>query len=327
MNVNMICQIPHITFSYFCLTITTNYHIIYLLMKASILGSDGNILCQIPALRSGFESLGHSHTVDIENQDTSFIFVGNPPFEKFLNLEKKKIFNVLDIPWHVPEIREIVDRLRIQLPQATKVTTISHTVKEHLKDYVGVQAEVIYYPMKDIKFTGEKKHPYKALLCGRVRDFNKRAEIGINALIQAGYTEKDVAIVGGEDPQWGQYLGLVSDEVLNELYNSVDYVMMTSLVEGIGLPAIEGACAGAIPIVLPDMTTFEEFWAKSPLGENYRLLTTIPKVSEFIQYLDSNKDFKAQIKEDMLGYAELAFRPKFDKIEVAKRLIEVYDSI
>lgn len=298
-------------------------------MKIGVVGSDGNILCQLNAVRNGLEALGHECTTDIFDPDVAFVFVGNPPFEKYIPYidQKKFIFNVLDLAPHCKEHRDIVNSLSIQLPLASRVTTISESVQKQLKELCHVTAEVIYYPMKPIY---EKKHKaprFRAMMVGRTSDPNKRCSSAVVSLVKAGYDEDEVAIVGPEYPGWGYRCGIISDDILNSLYNTVDYVLMFSKEEGIGLPAIEAACAGAIPIILPDLSTYDDFWDKSPMGIYYQTFTSIDKVSQFIIYMDSNPEEKNIMKDAMKSYADIYFRPKFDNVEVAKKIIQVFQSI
>jgi hypothetical protein len=294
-------------------------------MKASIIASDGNILCQGGALREGFTALGHEHVPDTD-PTTSFIFVGDPPYGRYLGA-KNLILNVLDLPFHAPEINDIKIRLRAQLPQAARVTAISATVAAQLKEHVGVDANVIYYPMKKVFATGKKGFPYRVAMVGRLRDPNKFSGAAIKALIAAGFNEHEVAMVGPEYPGWGANLGLLSDEALNDLYNSVDYVVMLSQFEGIGLPVVEGACCGAIPIVASHLQTRAEFWDRSPLGAHYPQLNSPAQIASLLRELEGNPTWRAQVKADMLTYANTHLRPKFDRVEVAKRIINVYQSI
>ena len=78
---------------------------------------------------------------------------------------------------------------------------------------------------------------------------------------------------------------------------------------------------------MPDLSTFDEFWQQSPLGLNYQLFNSTQSVSNFILSVEKNQDWKRQIKEDLLGYGELYFRPKFNRVEVACKIISVYQSI
>ena len=299
-------------------------------MRLSCLGSTNTLLCQIGALREGFAALGHEHTPNYADANTAFVFVGNSPYDSYLPITraKKVIFNVLDCPTWVPDWPAIRDSFRANLPQASRVTCISKTVQHDLRNLCGVKAEVIYYPMKPVRFTGGKRYPqFKAAMVGRLCDPGKRAALGIQALIRAGYNETEVAMVGPEYPGWGSNLGVVSDEALTDLFNSVDYVLMTSRHEGIGLPAIEAACCGAIPIVLPDLSTYNEFWAESPLGLQYQQLTSSDDIAKLLISLNGDAAWKAAAKRDILAYAETRFRPLSDRIEVAKRILSVYQNL
>ncbi len=302
-------------------------------MLVSILGSTCQ-WCQIPALRAGFEALGHTHTDDWQHPDVSFVFVGNPPYSADIlsaaraNV-KKVILNVLDLPVQNPDGMRWINEWRAQLPDAQRVTSISAYTQSQLIDICGIQSDVIYYPMKPVsRMTGARYSQYKALLCGRVGDRNKRYHVALAALFYAGFNRDQIAVVGPEDPRtWETYMGVVNDKDLNIIYNSVDYVFMTSHIEGLGLPGLEGACAGAIPIVLPDLSTYDELWAGSPMGLWYQTFTSPGKIAEFIVYMEANPAEKQIMKDAMYAYAQSHFAPKFSAVEVAKRIIGVYHSI
>ena len=299
-------------------------------MKIHVAGSDANILTQIPRLREGFAALGHQHVSNPLDPDVAFVFVGNPDFSPYLHLRghKKLIFNVLDIPFHLPEADSIIARLREQLPYADRVTAISATVSKQVEELCGVKCETIYYPMKPVRPTGVRKYPqFRALLVGRLGDPNKRVTTAIHGLIRAGFNEHEVAVVGGERIGWGVEMGRVTDEVLNDLYNSVDYVLALSRVEGILLPPIEAACCGAIPIVAPDLTTFGEFWVESPLGLHYQKLNSPNDVAALIRSLEDDPKWKAEVKQDILQYAAQKFRPKFEAKAVAQRILDIHLSL
>lgn len=298
-------------------------------MKIGIAGSDGNILCQLDAVREGLRSLGHE-PVKWDDPDASFVFVGNPPFDKYLDLCKSKpvIFNILDLAPHCKEHEQIVETLRTQLPHASKVSAISETVASQVSELFGVKVGVIYYPMKSVQPPTERKsYDVKVAMVGRTSDPNKRCGAAVVSLIRAGFSQEQVAIVGPEYPGWGVRYGVLSDEELNQMYQSVDYVMMMSKEEGIGLPAIEAACAGAIPIVLPDLSTYNEFWAGSPMGPYYSTFTSIDAVSKFLIYMETYKSERELIRENMLHYSNIFLKKKFDRIEVASRIINLYHEI
>jgi glycosyltransferase involved in cell wall biosynthesis len=300
-------------------------------MRVSIQGNDSTPLCQIGAIRRAFAALGHEHHFDPIDPDVAFVFEGNASYT-YAELAragvKKTIFNVLDIPHHLPNVSEIIAQYRAALPLASRVTAISETVAKDVETHCGVKASVIYYPMKEVKHTEVKVHEgLRALLVGRVNDPNKRASFAIQSLVRAGFKESEIGIVGPENPRYGRYFGLVTDAQLSELYNSVDYVMSLSRVEGIGLPPCEAACCGAIPIVAPDLTTFNEFWVNSPLGLHYQMLNSVDAVAGLIKSIDNERGWKEQLKQDFLVYGNTHLRPKFEAIEVAKRIIGVYQTI
>ncbi len=164
-------------------------------------------------------------------------------------------------------------------------------------------------------------------MVGRLRDPNKYAGAAIKSLIAAGFNEGEVAMVGPEYPGWGANMGLMSDAALNDLYNSVDYVVMLSRWEGIGLPSVEAACCGAIPIVASHLSTRAELWDASPLGLHYQHLNSPAHISSLLRELEGNPTWRAQVKADMLTYANAHLRPKFDRTAVAQRIIDVFTSI
>lgn len=294
-------------------------------MKICVLGNSSTALCQLNDIRCGFSALGHTPIIDYTDPDTSFVFVGNAPYSSYVDLarskQRKVIFNVLDCPTWVPNWPEIKAQWAEQLPLAAKVTCISKTVQRDLAEFFGVKADVIYYPSKPVRYTGEKKYPFKVAMIGRLRDPGKRAGLAIKSLICAGFNESEVAMIGPEYPGWGTPMGTVSDEVLNDIYNSIDYVLMTSRVEGIGLPGIEAAICGAIPIVCPDLSTYNEFWADSPMGIHYQTLHSPDSIAALIRSIENDKEWKASLKTQMREYGERVFKPLFDRGEVAKRIL------
>lgn len=292
----------------------------------SVDGADKSALCQVPNLRRGFINQGH-YLADWKTSQVDFVFCGNPWFDELINAKSSKIlrtqliFNVLDIPEHIRDFP--IQKLLCQLSKSDAVTCISEFVSSQLKKH-GINSEVIYYPMKPVFYTGLKKHPFKVLACGRVNDPNKYFASAVHALIRAGYKEEDVVIVGGENPGWGTFLGTVSDETLNELMNSVDYVIMLSKIEGIGLPAIEGAVCGAIPILASHLSTLPEFWSESPLGLQYAQSNSVAAVADLMIAIDSDPNAKTQLKKAFRQYANDNFLPKFSPDAVASRIIDVY---
>jgi hypothetical protein len=280
---------------------------------------------QISRIENGFVILGHEITKYITDADLIYSNNSSPSRSQII-IDKKEgklkrdckiIFNILDIPeWCFPNYD--LNTIHKELIEADHVTCISKYVQSQLYRYLGINASIIYNPAKDVndaqRINGIKKFPqYKAMMVGRLRDPSKRVELGVNSLILAGFKESEVAIVGSESIGWGSYEGVVSDEKLNDLYNSVDYVVMTSLGEGLGLPACEGVLAGAIPVVCHDLTTFNEFFTDE-FG-NY------PNPHSISFFLRKDKNY-FDIKKLQINIKE-----KLDKLNVSERIINIYERI
>lgn len=241
----------------------------------------------------------------------------------------KLVFNVLDIPEALfPPLGDFTHdkliNLRDSLVRADAITTISPFVKGQLQRLMALQSTIIYQPIKDIspekRINGERPYPFKVLLAGRTRDKNKRQDsIGIPALIMSGFNEDEVAVVGGEYPGWGTDLGIVSDSVLNDLYNSVDFLMHPSALEGLGIPPLEAMVCGAIPILCYDQSTFADishyplYWGcyPSPTSVAYRLRALIDNPGILI----AEKEYCLQQSQPIMD--------QFGKVAVAERIVKV----
>lgn len=241
----------------------------------------------------------------------------------------KLVFNVLDLPEHLfPPLGDFTHdkliHLRDSLVRADAITSISPFVKGQLQRLMALQSTIIYQPIKDVsparRLAGERPYPFKVLLAGRTRDSNKRQQtIGIPALIMSGFGEDEVAVVGGEYPGWGTDLGIVSNSVLNDLYNSVDFLMHPSALEGLGIPPLEAMVCGAIPILCYDQSTFADishyplYWGcyPSPTSVAYRLRALIDNPGILI----AEKEYCIQQSK--------AIMEQFGKVEVAKRIAKV----
>lgn len=296
-----------------------------------------SILSQSDRIKQGLNSLPGVQVTDYIS-DADLVYSNDAGHFSSILEDKAKgrlkpgarlVFNVLDIPLHLlppsgDYAFEKVFALAEQLKQADAVTAISQYVQSQIQQYLGLPSTVIYNPIKDvspsIRLSGARPYPFRALMVGRCLDSNKRIRsLGIPSLIAAGFDESEVAVVGGEYPGWGVNLGIVRDDVLNDLYNSVDYVMYPSMLEGMGLPPLEGMICGAVPIVCSDLTTISEFpyprfwWCyPSPQAIAYHLRIR----GENPQVLEADRQHCLTLSE---GLAE-----DLGKVAVARRIIEVY---
>lgn len=288
-------------------------------IKVSILGADGYV-CQIPRIKEGMVALGHTLT-----EESPDLIYSNDPlgYEKALALKKKYpkaylILNFLDIPWHRPNIRQQTELLvKNFFNKADAITVISFKVKKDIGAFYNKNIHVIYNPIKDIYFDKNIKKNNIFLYVGRATDPVKRFNLVKESVSQVENGEKNLKICGTENPNFGNYLGVIKDNELNELYNSSKYVLLPSSAEGIGLPMIESMICGTIPITCSDNLTAKEF---SPLD-----FICEPNAKSIINKID-DLDKKYENKKNLALKFGKKYKIQFDKKTIASNIINIFNS-
>ena len=230
-------------------------------IKVSILGADGYV-CQIPRIKEGMEALGH-----VLSEESPDLIYSNDTrgYNKALLLKKKYpkaylILNFLDMPWHISNIQKQTELLvKNYFLKADVITTISFKVKKDISKLYNKKIHVIYNPIKDVYFDENIKKNNIFFYVGRASDPVKRFNLVRESLLKIKDGVKNTKICGSQNPNFGDYLGIIKDQELNKLYNASKYVLLPSSAEGIGLPMIEGMICGAIPITCSDNLTAREF--------------------------------------------------------------------
>tara|TARA_Y100001960_G_scaffold63659_1_gene66727 strand:+ start:49 stop:927 length:879 start_codon:yes stop_codon:yes gene_type:complete len=288
-------------------------------IKVSILGSDGYV-CQIPRIKEGMEALGHILT----EESPDLIYSNDPPgYEKALALKKKYpkaylILNFLDIPWHRPNIKKQTELLvKKFFLKADAITTISFKVKKDISLFYNKNIHVIYNPIKDIYFDNNVKKDNIFLYVGRAADPVKRFNLVKESLSKIKDGEKNIKICGTENPNFGDYLGIIKDNELNKLYNSSKFVLLPSSAEGLGLPMIEGMICGSIPITCSDNLTAKEF---SP--QDFICEPNSNAIADKIKKLESEYDSNRKIA---LEFGK-KYKVQFDKKTIAKNIIDIFNA-
>jgi glycosyltransferase involved in cell wall biosynthesis len=288
-------------------------------IKIAILGSDG-YTCQIPRIKEGMEVLGNVLT----KESPDLIYSNDPRgYEEGLQLKKRYpnsylIFNFLDIPWHLPNIQKQTELLVNNFfVHADRITTISFKVKKDLEKFYNKKIDVIYNPIKDVYFDKNIKKNNTFLYVGRVFDPVKRFSLIKESLIKIKDGEKNIKVCGLKDPKFGNYLGVIKDKELNQIYNSSKYVLLPSMAEGLGLPMIEGMICGAIPITCSDNLTAYEFSPNEFICEP-NADSVVAKIKE----LEKNYEKKREIALE-LGKK---YKIQFDKINIAKNIINIFNT-
>ena len=287
-------------------------------IKISIFGADG-YTCQMPRIKEAMQSLGH-----ILSEDSPEMIYSNDPtgYEKAMHLKKKfpssfLIFNFLDVPWHMPNVDKQT-KLLVEhfLAKSDAVTAISYKVKKDLAKFLDKKIEVIYNPIKDVFYDESIKKNNTFLYVGRANDPVKRTNLLKQAFSKTANGTIDIKICGSEDPGFGTYLNVVSDQELNKLYNSSKYLLLPSKAEGLGLTMIEAMICGSLPIACSDNETAKEFLPKDFICE-----PNAQSILDKIEELNKVYDVKRKLA---LEYGK-KYKIQFDKMSIAKKILGIFN--
>jgi glycosyltransferase involved in cell wall biosynthesis len=286
-------------------------------MKIAIFG----IIPFTDLIKEGFIKLGH----EISNNNPDLIFANDPMGYQdatFLKIQYPKaqlILNVLDIPWHFPNIEnQIKTMIKRFFSKADNVTAISFKVKKDLAKFFDPNTrekiEVIYNPIQDVNYDKKIKKNNSFLYIGRANDPIKRFNLVRESLSKIKEGNKNIIVCGIENPNFGNYLGHVSNEKLNILYNEANFLFLPSKAEGIGLSMIEALVCGTIPITCSDNETAKEFLPPDFICE--------PDPVSIVNYIERiNKDYEKN-RESALKLGK-KYKEQFNKINIAKNILGI----
>ena len=282
-------------------------------MKISVFG----MLPFSQLIKEGFKKLGH----EISNEDPNLIYANDPRGYKGAMLVKKKyknvplIFNLLDIPWHMPNIEQQTQLLVSQfLMQADFVSTISLKVKKDLSKFFKEDIHVVYNPIKDVYYDEKILKNNTFLFVGRANDPIKRFNLIRDSISKIENGIRKIKVCGAENPNFGNYLGYVSDDELNNLYNSTQFLLLPSKAEGIGLPMIEAMICGALPITCNDNETAKEF-----LPLDFICAPNPESILKCIKKLEQ----EYEIKRKLAFKFGTEYKEKFNKTTIAKNILNI----
>ena len=282
-------------------------------MKISVFG----MLPFSNLIKEGFTKLGH----EISDENPELIYANDPRgYKEAIQIKKKNkeaplIFNLLDIPWHMPNIQQQTKLLVNQfLNQADFVSVISLKVKKDLSQFFNKKIHVIYNPIKDVYYDEKILKNNMFLFVGRANDPIKRFDLVRDTLIKIKDGIKKIKVCGAENPNFGNYLGYVSDEELNNLYNSTQFVLLPSKAEGIGLPMIESMICGALPITCSDNETAKEF-----LPRDFICAPDPKSILEHIKKLEHEYANKRNLAFEF----GKRYKEKFNKSSIAKNILNI----
>jgi len=282
-------------------------------MKISVFG----MLPFSNLIKEGFTKLGH----EISDENPELIYANDPRgYKEAMQIKKKYkevplIFNLLDIPWHMPNIQQQTKLLVNQfLNQADFVSVISLKVKKDLSQFFNKKIHIIYNPIKDVYYDEKILKNNMFLFVGRANDPIKRFDLVRDTLIKIKDGIKKIKVCGAENPNFGNYLGYVSDEELNNLYNSTQFVLLPSKAEGIGLPMIESMICGALPITCSDNETAKEFLPRD--------FICAPNPKSMLEHIKKLENEYANKRNLAFEFGK-KYKEKFNKSSIAENILNI----
>ena len=289
-------------------------------MNVKILGWRNEGISIVNRIERGFEQLGHT-IIHFDEKPDLLIAINPDVYEEAIEREMAengvKIFNVLDVPEHLLDTYPI-DTIKNQLKKADDVTCISNFTKKQIKKYFKKNAKVVYTASLEIEKI-PRNRDIDFLYVGRAGDPNKRFSLIINAMRDAGMPHSSLSVCGPDPTSHGAYRGMVGSSHLNEIYNQAKVVLLPSKIEGVGLSMIEGAMAGAVPLICNDNETAKEFgfeaFSVEPTVESYGrgMMMTL------MDYLGKKQEVKQIVEEQDLFN-------KFNNKTVAQKYIDIYEN-
>lgn len=227
---------------------------------------------QLPLIKKGLLELGHEL---VENpQDADFLYANDPHgyeqifFDK-LRFNRKSLLTIHDIPEYQQDYHYIVSNYRKYLDIVDGISVNSFTTQHQVAKIFNKESYVIFQPTKeiiplDIERDSKK---LKFLFVGRANSSNKRFFL-IKQLMEKYYSEKQLVVIGSENPGYGNYLGMVDDGQLSMYYNLSDYLLSPSMYEGLGLTPIESILAHKPVILSNDCAASNEFLSEFACDPN-----------------------------------------------------------
>lgn len=275
---------------------------------------------QIDRIENGLMELG----CKITNENPDLIYSNDADgYEQAIKQKElfptsKLILNILDVPFWVSDFEKHRQKWLPLLKQADLITCISQTVQKHIKFYYDLDSYVIFNPIKDISNLNFKKYN-NFLFVGRANDPGKRFNLVLDSINLINSVVKvNLIIAGSENPGFGKYIGIIDDNQLNYLYNTSNFMIYPSKYDGLGLTPIEMIVSGGISLVCDDSETSNEFFPD--------FLKSAPNSNDIVNKIFDITQNYSKYQKDLFELS-IYFKEKFDKVQIAKNIIEVYNKL
>ncbi len=302
-------------------------------LKVHCLGFRGTG-AQVDRIEEGFRALG-CEVVD-KGAGADLVYANDAGHHRAaLNLRllaanpcRKVILNVLDLAPHLGSTFPLGE-VKLCVGAADAITTISTTVQRDIRARLGVEATVVYNPIRGVAHS-RGKDTYTALFVGRVGDPEKRCVLGAAALSILGYGWNDMLTVGREPPPYGGcYFGEATDEELSFYYNASTFLMCPTRHAFLGLPILEAMACGTIPVVCRDLDILDEFLPADVFPEYREVEPNAPSIARFLSRFmgEDGAARKAEFSARVRSHYEAHWAAKLSPQGVARAILDVYQTL
>ena len=267
--------------------------------------------------------------------DSSDIYHALSPIESFYLNSNKTIVTVLDlIPIKMPGliqtsfqdklIKLFFDKALKKSSKAKEIVSISEETAKYLTNQYNVDYDdlhIVRLPI-DNKFS-PKRINNELFTVGTISHLQprKRVDILIKSFLKADIKNSQL-LIGGKGPEYEylkklakndfriKFLGFVSDDEMNEFYNSLDVFVFPTIMEGYGLPIVEAMACEKPIITLKDGDIPSDVKNKTFISSKSNLSEDL-KNQSFCCDLKSNKEFAKEHSPKKIG----------------KKMIKIYKSM
>lgn len=285
-------------------------------MNIKLFGYQGQ-LSPTPLMASAFTSLGHEIVQDGECDLVYDITGGEAGFEEYKAKypRAKTISTLLNADILNPNWEE--DKFRRIMNSVDACVTVSKSTQKDIKDRIGVESSVVYFPLREVYFENLSYRGIDFMYVGRLYNKEKRFDLIKPALKALSYDSSKLVVVGPEQLPEYSCTGFLEDETLNTLYNSARFLLSPCWHEG-SMSMLEAIITKTFPVCCTDNEWTHEFGLDDFAAEPDPV-----KYAEKIQEINTNQlKYKNKIEELIPLIQE-----KFNKVNVAKRVIEVYSKL
>lgn len=286
---------------------------------------------QCDRIAEGFRTLGWTVSSNMGEADLAY---GNDSgaYPQIIEAKQrgiirgKVVFTCLDLAPHLGAAFPLA-RIKEQLTHADAVTTISQTVASDIKARLGIDATVVYNPIRNVARARDVVL-YKGLFVGRVSDPEKRAALGATALSILGYGWNDMVTVGREPPPYGgAYYGEATDAELSGFYNTSTFLICPTRNAFLGLPILEAMACGCIPVVCNDLDVRAEFLPADVFPEYTATEPNAPSLARFIARYAQDEEARTELSNRLYGHYVREWAFKLSPAGVAGAIEAVYEGL